>query len=41
MGIKFAMLVDEHGVVYMNPAMAKRVHFVTQPAPKVVLSPPL
>lgn len=40
MGIKYVMLVDETGTVYMNPRMAKRVVF-TGPKPKVVLSAPL
>lgn len=40
MGIKYAMIVDSQGTIYMNPAMAKRLHFEHKPA-KVVLSPPL
>ncbi|MEJ2508922.1 MAG: FAD:protein FMN transferase [Gammaproteobacteria bacterium] len=40
MGIKYAMLVASDGTVYMNPAMAKRMHFEHKP-PKVVLSAPL
>lgn len=41
MGIQYVMLVDEQGTVYMNPAMVKRVHFEAEPAPRVVVSPPL
>ncbi|MGA7801496.1 MAG: FAD:protein FMN transferase [Gammaproteobacteria bacterium] len=41
MGIHYVMLIDTHGVVHMNPAMAKRIHFETKTPPKVVLSPPL
>jgi len=41
MGIKYVMLVDEQGIVYMNPAMAARVHFEAETPPQVVLSPPL
>jgi len=41
MGIHYVMLVDENGTVYMNPAMAKRVKFVGDNKPKVVLSPEL
>ena len=41
MGIHYVMLVDDQGTVHMNPAMAKRIHFETDKAPKVVLSPSL
>lgn len=41
MGVHYAMLIGSHGTVYMNPAMAKRVHFATGRPPKVVLSPTL
>jgi len=41
LGIKYAMLVDEEGTVYMNPAMADRVHFLAKPLPKMVISAPL
>ncbi len=41
MGAHYVMLVAEDGTVYMNPAMAKRIHFETAKPPKVVLSPPL
>jgi len=37
MGIKYVMLVGEDGTVYMNPAMAARVHF-GENAPVIVLS---
>jgi len=40
MGVKYAMLVASDGTVYMNPAMAKRIHFQHKPA-KVVVSKPL
>lgn len=39
MGIRYVMLVDEEGTVYMNPRMAGRVHFLPDaPVPRVVLS---
>lgn len=41
MGIKYAMLVDEAGVVYMNPAMAKRIQFQPAQEPRIELSEPL
>lgn len=41
MGIRYAMLVGADGTVYMNPEMAKRVHFETEPPPTVILSAPL
>ncbi len=40
MGIKYVMLVDEKGTVYMNPAMAKRVHFESENKPAIVISEP-
>ena len=40
MGVKSAMLVDDTGRVYMDPATAKRIHFEVDP-PIVVLSEPL
>lgn len=40
MGIRYAMLVDDHGTVYMNPAMQRRIEFQEPPA-NVVLSDPL
>lgn len=41
MGIRYVMLVDAEGIVHMNPAMAERIRFQTDPAPPVVLSEPL
>ena len=41
MGVKSAMLVDDTGRVYMDPATAKRIHFEVDPPPPVVLSEPL
>ena len=41
MGIKYVMLVDEKGTVYMNPAMAKRVRFEGKNEPAIVISEPL
>jgi len=41
MGIKFALLVDENGTVYLNPAMKARVIFAEGEPKKMVLSPPL
>ncbi len=38
MNIKYVMLVDDKGVIYMNPAMARRVHFEVADKPEVVLS---
>lgn len=39
MGIRYVMLVDEAGTVYMNPRMAERVQFsADSPKPRVVLS---
>ncbi|MGM0594302.1 MAG: FAD:protein FMN transferase, partial [Pseudomonadota bacterium] len=41
MGIGYVMLVDDQGVVHMNPAMQERVAFQT-PAPETIrLSEPL
>lgn len=37
LGVNQAMLIDAHGTVYMTPAMAKRVRFVTDPKPKTVV----
>ena len=40
MGLKYVMLVDEQGKVYMNPAMAERVRFeVALPDPPVISGP--
>lgn len=41
LGLKYVMLVDDAGVVHMNPAMAKRIHFETGKPPQVRLSAPL
>jgi thiamine biosynthesis lipoprotein len=41
MGIKYVMLMDEAGTVYVNPAMAARVQFPPDKKPKVVVSEPL
>lgn len=41
MGIKYAVLVDDKGTVYMNPAMRARVVFAAEQAPTIVESPPL
>jgi len=41
MGIKYVMLVDDAGVVYMNPAMQKRVQFQDSPPKDIRISDPL
>lgn len=41
MGIKYVMLVDDAGVVYMNPAMKERVQFQNGPPARLKLSDPL
>ena len=41
MGIKYVMLVDEQGRVYMNPAMAERIKFETALSQPAVISDPL
>lgn len=41
MGIKYVMLVDDAGVVYMNPAMQKRVQFQDPPPADIHISDPL
>ncbi|KHD05083.1 hypothetical protein PN36_26220 [Candidatus Thiomargarita nelsonii] len=41
MGIKYVMLVDEKGIVYVNPAMAKRVQFPADKKPQIIVSKPL
>jgi len=38
MGLKYVMLVDEAGTVYMNPAMAKRIRFEGSRPAKIVIS---
>ena len=40
MGLKYVMLVDEQGRIYMNPAMAERIRFETAlPQPAVISAP--
>ncbi|HEX19256.1 MAG TPA: FAD:protein FMN transferase [Acidiferrobacteraceae bacterium] len=41
LGIKLAMLVDEHGTIYMNPAMAKRMRFGGLRPDSIVIGDPL
>jgi len=41
MGVKYVMLMDEAGTVYVNPAMAVRVQFPPDNKPNVVVSEPL
>ncbi len=41
MQLKYVMLVDEAGTVYMNPAMAKRIEFQGEQPEKIVISDPL
>lgn len=41
MGIRHALLVDEDGVVYANPAMAERVEFAPGEPVRLVVSEPL
>ncbi len=41
MGLKYVMLVDEAGAVYMNPAMAARMDFQGQKPERIFISPPL
>ncbi len=41
MGIHFVLLVDDQGVIHMNPAMAARVQLLDARKWKVKLSPPL
>jgi len=41
LNIKYVMLIDNNGVVHMNPAMAKRIQFEVTPVPEIHLSPPL
>ena len=41
MGVKYVMLVDEAGIVYVNPAMAERVQFDPKNKPQIVVSQPL
>jgi thiamine biosynthesis lipoprotein len=41
MGIKYVMLVDDKGVVYMNPRMQQRVQFQETPPADIRISDPL
>ena len=38
MGIKFALLIDEQGTVYLNPAMLTRIEFSDESPRKIVIS---
>ncbi len=38
MGIKYVMLIDQQGVIYMNPAMAARIQFEIEPPPRILTS---
>ena len=35
MGVKQVMMIDEQGIVHMDPALTKRIHFEVTPPPKV------
>ena len=41
MGVRFAVLVDEAGTVYVNPAAKKRLRFVGAAPARMIISPPL
>jgi thiamine biosynthesis lipoprotein len=41
MGIHYAMLVDDAGTVYMNPAMQRRIEFTGETPASIVISEPL
>ncbi len=41
MGIKQALMIDEQGVVHMDPALAKRIRFEVTPSPKLEIVPGL
>jgi FAD:protein FMN transferase len=41
MGVKYVMLVDQTGTVYLNPAMKARVKFSTEKLPNIIVSEPL
>lgn len=41
MGVKYAVLVDDTGTVYLNPAMRARIAFAPDQNVKIVESPPL
>ncbi len=38
MGIKYVMLVDNQGIIYMNPRMAKRINFKLEQTPSISIS---
>jgi thiamine biosynthesis lipoprotein len=40
MGLRYVMLIDSAGTVYMTPAMAQRVKFEVDPRPKVIVAQP-
>lgn len=40
MGLRYVMLIDTAGKVYMTPAMAKRIKFQIDPPPKVIVAQP-
>lgn len=37
MGLRYVMVVDKAGTVYLSPAMAKRVQFITDEPPKQII----
>jgi thiamine biosynthesis lipoprotein len=37
MSVEQVMMIDDEGVVHLTPALAKRLHFVLQPPPKIVI----
>lgn len=41
MGIRYVMLVDDAGTIYMNPAMRERIIFQGDPPTDIVISEPL
>jgi len=41
MKLKYVMLVDEEGTLYMNPAMEKRIEFQGQKPERIIISDPL
>jgi thiamine biosynthesis lipoprotein len=41
MGIRYVMLVDDKGIVYMNPAMQRRLKFQEKPPEDIRISEPL
>ena len=38
MGVKQVMVIDDLGVVHLDPVLAKRIHFEVTPPPKVEIS---